>query len=141
VTVLQEHINTLAFIKKNKEQLDRLDAEMQHKYEDCFPDDIPHINELPTDIIHCIRLKDPNKIIQCRKYNTPRKYCEAWDTLLNQHTEAGRLQPSSSSFISLAFLIPKKDPTALPCWVNDYCALNANTISDNHPLPRIDKIL
>ena len=29
----------------------------------------------------------------------------------------------------------------LPRWVNDYRALNANTVLDSHPLPRIDDIL
>ncbi|KAG2738432.1 hypothetical protein P692DRAFT_20709328, partial [Suillus brevipes Sb2] len=58
----------------NKEQLDRLDKEMRRKYEDRFPEDIPHINQLPTDIVHRITLKDPNAIIQCRRYNTLRKY-------------------------------------------------------------------
>lgn len=91
--------------------------------------------------MHWIRLKDPNKIIQCHKYNTPRKYCEAWDALLNQHIAAGRLWPSSSSFVSPAFLIPKQDPKVLPRWVNDCRALNANTILDNHPLRRVDEIL
>lgn len=140
-SLLRERISTLAFIEKNKEHLERLDSEMRRKFEDRFPDDIPHVDELPTDIVHRIRLKDPNQIIQCRKYNTPRKYREAWDALLNQHIAAGRLRPSSSSFVSPAFLVPKKDPTALPRWVNDYRALNANTIPDNHPLPRIDEIL
>lgn len=28
-----------------------------------------------------------------------------------------------------------------PCWVNDYRELNANTIRDNYPLPRVDDIL
>jgi len=87
---------------------------MRRKYEDRFPEDIPHIDQLPTDIVHCITLKDLNKVIQCQRYNTPMKYWEAWDALLNQHIAAGRLRPSSSSFISLAFLIPKKDPTVLP---------------------------
>jgi len=42
---------------------------------------------------------------------------------------------------SPAFLIPKADPTVLPQWVNDYCALNANTVTDSHPLPCIGNIL
>ncbi|KAG2737936.1 hypothetical protein P692DRAFT_20760337, partial [Suillus brevipes Sb2] len=63
----------------NKEHLERLDKEMRQKYEDRFPDDIPHIDHLPTDIVHRIKLKDPNTVIQCRRYNTPRKYREAWD--------------------------------------------------------------
>jgi hypothetical protein len=29
----------------------------------------------------------------------------------------------------------------LPRWVNDYCVLNANTITDSHPLPHVDNIL
>ncbi|KAG2737965.1 hypothetical protein P692DRAFT_20702742, partial [Suillus brevipes Sb2] len=62
----------------NKEHLERLNKEMRRKYADRFPEDIPHINQLPTDIVHRITLKDPNKIIQCRRYNTPRKYREAW---------------------------------------------------------------
>jgi hypothetical protein len=71
---LRNRIDTLAFIKKHKEQLDHLDAEMRQKYKDRFLSNIPHIDNLPTKIVHCIRLKDPNKIIQCRRYNTPRKY-------------------------------------------------------------------
>ncbi|KIK36766.1 hypothetical protein CY34DRAFT_32780, partial [Suillus luteus UH-Slu-Lm8-n1] len=62
----------------NKEHLERLDKEMRRKYDDRFPEDIPHIDELPTDVVHRIKLKDPNAIIQCRRYNTPRKYREAW---------------------------------------------------------------
>ena len=33
------------------------------------------------------------------------------------------------------------DPTVLPRWVNDYRALNENTIPDHYPLPRIEAIL
>jgi len=64
---------------------------MRRKYIDRFPDNIPHVDELLTDIVHQITLKDPNKIIQCRRYNMPRKYREAWDALLNQHIAAGQL--------------------------------------------------
>jgi len=73
-SLLRQRIDTLAFIENNKEHLKRLDKEMRRKYADRFPDDIPHIDKLPTDIVHHITLKDPNKIIQCRRYNTPRKY-------------------------------------------------------------------
>ena len=40
-----------------------------------------------------------------------------------------------------SFLIPKADPTVLPRWVNDYRALNENTVPDHYPLPRIETIL
>jgi hypothetical protein len=71
----------------------------------------------------------------------PRKYREAWRTLIEQHLEAGRIRPSCSAHASPAFIIPKADPTVLPRWVNDYRALNENTIADAHPLPRVDDIL
>ncbi|KAG1897422.1 uncharacterized protein F5891DRAFT_1191864 [Suillus fuscotomentosus] len=51
-SVLCRRIDTLAFIEDNKEHLERLDKEMRRKYDDRFPEDIPHIDELPTDIVH-----------------------------------------------------------------------------------------
>jgi hypothetical protein len=61
--------------------------------------------------------------------------------LLNQHLAAGQIQPSSSSYVSPTFIVPKADPTALLCWVNDYRQLNSNTVIDSHPLPWVDDIL
>jgi hypothetical protein len=40
-----------------------------------------------------------------------------------------------------AFLVPKAGVSVLPRWVNDYRQLNANTVMDLHPLPRVDDIL
>ena len=40
-----------------------------------------------------------------------------------------------------SFLILKADPTVLPRWVNDYRALNENTVPDHYPLPCIETIL
>jgi len=48
---------------------------------------------------------------------------------------------SGSEHASPAFLVPKADTFVLPCWVNDYRVLNANTVTDSHPLPRVDDIL
>jgi Reverse transcriptase (RNA-dependent DNA polymerase) len=42
---------------------------------------------------------------------------------------------------SPAFLVPKADINILPCWVNNYQALNTNTVIDSHPLPCINDIL
>ncbi len=60
---------------------------------------------------------------------------------MQQHLAAGRICPSSSPHASPAFLIPKIDPVVLPCWVNNYRKLNANTVPDVHPLPSIAEIL
>ena len=64
-----------------------------------------------------------------------------WQILIQQHLDAGRIRPSSSPCASPAFIVPKANPNVLPRWVNDYRQLNENTVTDSHPLPRIDDIL
>ena len=61
--------------------------------------------------------------------------------LIQQHLDAGRICPSNSAHTSPAFIVPKADAAVLPRWVNDYRALNTNTVMDSHPLPRVDDIL
>jgi hypothetical protein len=102
---------------------------------------IPHIDELPTDIYCRIQLKDASKSITTRSYSTPRKFKDAWQILIGQHLEAGQIRPSNSPHASPSFIVPKADLTVLPRWVNDYRELNANTVIDSHPLPRVDDIL
>ena len=102
---------------------------------------IPHYDNLPSKIEAEIKLINPSKSIKTRNYPCPRKYKDAWHTLIQQHLKNGIIRHSSSSFASPAFIIPKSDPNVLPWWVNDYRQLNENTITDSHPLPRIDNIL
>jgi hypothetical protein len=61
--------------------------------------------------------------------------------LIEQHLAAGQIQPSNSDYVSPAFIVPKSDLNVLPRWVNNYRKLNANTITDNHPLPLVADIL
>ena len=123
------------------DDLGRHEQEIRTEFEDRFPDDIPHVTRLPEDVYHRFRLKDPEKVIKCRSYACPKKYRDAWRQLLDQHLAAGRIRESSSEYCSPSFLIPKADPTVLPRWVNDYRALNENTVPDHYPLPRIETIL
>ncbi|GBE82208.1 hypothetical protein SCP_0405910 [Sparassis crispa] len=147
-----EHtVNTVASavhaIRKCTEELayqDTLKAEnrkVKEEFRDLFPDDIPHLDELPTNVYHQFLLKDPNMFIQHRQYDCPKKYRKAWKQLLDGHLRTGHMRPSDSPYALPAFLIPKSDPTALPRWVNDYHALNANMVPDMHPLPLISDIL
>ncbi|GBE88593.1 Retrovirus-related Pol polyprotein from transposon 17.6 [Sparassis crispa] len=132
-----ECVEDLAFLAT----LTHENADMKSRFADLFPLDIPNLEELPTNVYHHFRLKDPNLIITRCQYDCPKKYREAWKMLLQQHLDAGRMRPSSSPYASPSFLIPKADPTALPCWVNDYRVLNANIIPDVYPLPSIQEIL
>jgi hypothetical protein len=61
--------------------------------------------------------------------------------LIQQHSAAGCIRPSSSPYTSSSFIIPKADLTVLPRWVNDYQKLNSVTVPDHYPLPQIDDIL
>jgi hypothetical protein len=126
-------------------------TEIKQEYKDIF-EPIPHANRLPEDIYCEIRLKDATKLITTRTYSCLWKYKQAWTTLIQQHLDAGRIHPSNSQHASPAFLIPKTDTAVLPRWVNDYRALNTNTVIDyralntntvidSYPLPRVDDIL
>jgi hypothetical protein len=122
------------------EELEKLSDETKKNHPDVFCA-IPHISELPMDVYCRIQLREVDKTIATRSYSCPRKYREAWKTLLQEHLDAGRIRPSSSSHASPAFIIPKADPNVLPRWVNDYRQLNLNTVHDRFPLPRVDDIL
>ena len=134
---LDDRIYVLAVL----DDLAKDEQEVRDEFKDRFPMDIPHVTRLPDDVYHRFRLKDPEKVIKCRSYACPRKYKNVWKQLLDQHLAAGRIRESSSEYCSPSFLIPKADPTVLPRWVNDYRALNENTIPDHYPLPRVETIL
>ena len=136
IATIWERIETLA----GQEQLHRLGEKMKEKFKDIF-EPIPHSDVLPTDIYCQIQLKDAYKTITSRSYSTPWKYRQVWSTLIQEHLDMGRIHPSSSMHASAAFLTPKSDPSVLPRWVNDYCQLNNNTVTNKFPLPRVDDIL
>ena len=137
VKSLDDRIHILAIW----DNLARYEQEIRSEFKDRFPTDIPHVTRLPDGVHHRFRLKDPEKVIKCRSYACPKKYKDAWKQLLDQHLAAGRIRESSSEYCSPSFLIPKADPTVLSRWVNDYRALNENTVPDHYPLPRIETIL
>lgn len=136
ISAIEEPIKVLSTSETMKKEEQKLREEFKDLLEP-----MPHVNQLPTDFQAEIRLKDPNLSFKNQSYACPHKYHNMWQTLLNQHLAEGHICPSSSPFVSPAFIIPKADPTALPCWVYDYRQLNANTIVDSHPLPRMDNIL
>src|ERR1700678_1860097 len=136
VSAVRQRIESLAL----EASLRKEEAEIREDFRDLF-EPIPHVNRLPTDCLAEIHLKDPTLRVKGRTYPCPQKYRESWQILIKQHLDAGRIRPSSSPHASPAFIVPKSDPTALPCWVNDYRQLNSNTIVDSHPLPRADDIL
>jgi hypothetical protein len=143
MAAVRDHIEALSF----QEALAAKDAQMKLRFADRFPLRLPDSTaEIPGHMFHCIRLKDPTKVNNGKGYAAPKKYQESWKHLLDGHLMAGCLRPSSSEYASLAFCVPRyiagvPDLTVDPRWVNDYRALNSNTVRDNFPLPSVDDIL
>ncbi|KAH9852419.1 hypothetical protein C2E23DRAFT_730601, partial [Lenzites betulinus] len=69
MAAVRERVEDLAFQEKLKAE----DASVKTRFADCFPDDIPHLNELPTDEYHHIRLKNTDMSIVRRQYDCPKK--------------------------------------------------------------------
>lgn len=133
IAAIRARIKELALL----DRLTKEDAAMHARFPECFPADIPHYDHLLDTVYHRIHLQEVNRLISCHTYSCPKQHHDAWLSLLTGHLAAGHIRPSSSSFASPCFLIPKANPTDPPCWVNDYCLLNDNTIPDVHPLPTV----
>jgi hypothetical protein len=65
----------------------------QEKFSRVF-EQLPHTDELPTEPVARIQLKNPDIVVKTRNYACPRKWKEAWHTPLQQHLAAGRIRPS-----------------------------------------------
>ncbi|RDB23809.1 Retrovirus-related Pol polyprotein from transposon 17.6 [Hypsizygus marmoreus] len=98
------------------ETLSELDTKLKKTFNNRFPTDIPHVSDLPTSIYHRIEVKPLAKISVTCAYSCPRKYCDGWKTLIDQHYAAGRIRPSNSQYTSPSFIILKSDPSVLPHW-------------------------
>ena len=133
-------VKTQIIILVHKIKLHNLDAKFKVMFCDCF-EETPHTNRLPTSVYHRLSIKDAQVHITCQGYLMPRKYKNAWDTLIKEHLDAGRIWPSNSPYLPLAFMVLKANKTILPRWVNNYHQINANTVTDSYPLPCIDDIL
>jgi hypothetical protein len=49
---------------------------MKQIFADRFPDDLPPVDDLPTDVYHWITLKDTNRTFARRDYTCPQRYLE-----------------------------------------------------------------
>ena len=90
------HVNPIAAIRCRieilgaQEELQKLGVAIKIEFKDVFSE-IPHIDDLPSDVYCRIKLKDASRSIHTRTYSTPRKYHEAWAILIKQHLDAGRI--------------------------------------------------
>ena len=85
---------------------------------------------------HRIDLKPGTKPIHMHPYRAGPKAREFMEEQINTQLKTGVIEPAQSEWASPVVLAPKKDGTLRFCV--DYRRLNAATIPDTYPLPRMD---
>lgn len=117
--------------KSQKDQLEKL----IQKFADIFNDQNGRTNTLQ----HQINLLPGSKPINSPPYRYSPAKREAIEQNLSDMMEEGIIKPSKSPWASPVVLAPKKDGSMRFCV--DYRKLNAITIRDAYPIPRIDDTL
>jgi hypothetical protein len=106
-----------------------------HEYPDVFPDDL---SGMPPDraIEFKIELQPGTAPVYKRLYPMTQNEMVELKTQLQELLDKGYIQPSCSPWGCPAIFVSKKDKTQRLC-VN-YQPLNAVTVKNKYPLPRID---
>ena len=105
------------------------------EYVDVFSDDLP---EMPPDrkIEFVMELQPCTAPISKRPYRMPLKELAKLKIQLQEFLDKGFIRPSASPWGCPALFVKKKDDSLRLCV--DYRPLNAVTIKNKYPLPRID---
>jgi hypothetical protein len=106
-----------------------------NEFPDIFPDDLPGLPP-DRDVEFKIELLPGTAPISRRPYRMPSNELAKLKVQLNELLKKGLIHPSSSPWGCPAIFVKKKDQT-LRMYV-DYRPLNAVTIKNKYPLPRID---
>ena len=94
----------------------------------------------PDDRIrHAIHLTPGARPVMKRPYRLSAAQRQDAEVQIQAALKEGWIQPSSSAWGTAILMVPKKDGTWRMCV--DYRDLNALTITDAYPLPRIDDLL
>jgi hypothetical protein len=104
-------------------------------YPDVFPDELPRM-PLDRDIEFMIELQPGTAPISKRPYRMPPAELAELKKQLQELLDKGFIRPSTSPWGCPALFVKKKDESLRLCV--DYRPLNAVTIKNKYPLPRID---
>jgi hypothetical protein len=105
------------------------------EYPDIFPDDLPGMPP-DRDIEFIIELQPGTAPISKRHYRMPPNELAELKIQLQDLLDKGYIRPSASPWGCPALFMKKKDNSLRLCV--DYRPLNAVTIKNKYPLPRID---
>src|SRR6185437_2129902 len=104
-------------------------------YSDVFPEDLPGLPP-DRDVEFVIELQPSTAPISRRPYRMPPNELAELKAQLQDLLNKGFIRPSSSPWGCPALFVKKKDQSLRLCV--DYRPLNAVTIKNKYPLPRID---
>ena len=96
------------------------------------------LGEINTTV-HRIELIPETCPIAKAPYRAGPKAREIEDAEVKKILEAGVIEPAQSEWASPVLLVPKPDGSMRFCF--DYRKLNAVTVKDTYPLPRMDEFL
>jgi hypothetical protein len=105
------------------------------EYADVFPDELPGMPP-DRDIEFAIELQPGTTPISKRPYRMPPAELAELKKQLQELLDKGFIRPSTSPWGCPALFVKKKDESLRLCI--DYRPLNAVTIKNKYPLPRID---
>jgi hypothetical protein len=105
------------------------------EYADVFPDELPGMPP-DRDIEFAIELQLGTTPISRRPYRMPPTELAELKKQLQELLDKGFIRPSTSPWGCPALFVKKKDESLRLC-IN-YCPLNAVTIKNKYPFPRID---
>jgi hypothetical protein len=108
------------------------------EFKDVFSEELPGL-PLDCDVEFVINLVPGTAPIAQSPYRMAKVKLKLLKAELDSLLEKGFIRPSASPWGSLALFVPKKDETQ--CLCVDYRALNAVTIKNKYPLPRIDDLM
>lgn len=118
-----------------------VDPEKKSQVEKLWRDFSDTISDNPgrTRLIqHRIPTNPDGKPVRQQPYRIPRAYRDEVHKDLQEMLEVGIIEPSSSEWASPIVVVKKKDGKARICV--DYRRLNAITLKDAYPMPRIEDI-
>jgi hypothetical protein len=88
---------------------------------------------------HVTELEEGANPVITTPYRHPKKFKDEIENVVKELLEMGHIRPSSSPFTSSVVLVKKKDGTMRMCI--DYRVLNKQTINNQYPIPKIDKLI
>jgi hypothetical protein len=106
-----------------------------NEFSDVFPDDLPGLPP-DQDVEFKIELLPGTTPISRRPYRMPLNELAELKVQLNELLKKGFIRPSSSPWGCTAIFVKKEDQSLRMCV--DYRPLNAVTVKNKYPLPRID---